>query len=509
MIDGGPEILLGDAYLHLAHGNVRDKFVVCESKRGTGKTRAILTILLCRLIHFPGTHALICRSTRTRLADTVLKTLEEQVFPSFGIPVPGNASRMHRHEYTLENGSTIIVMGLDDPARTQSYECSWIYVAEATELGKLDDVVALAGALRQAYDHPDYFRQCIVDCNPGAPGHWLNQQAEPYPKKLRRVTTREEYDLALAHGRQPPPAGKWKRIVTQYVDNPRFFDTDNWTLTKDGKEYYEETLGHLQGHLRRQWLDGEWCAAEGAVFPGFSEEKHVVPAFEIPAEWPIYMFYDPGFDHPTGISWVSVAPNGKHYVIDEMKDSGRALAEWASLIKRREEDAGYRGRVVQRFGDPQGAFKRTPDGAETTAEQMRKNHGLTFIKWPGGPNEKDSMVEKMRDALDRKMNDGSPFFVVFDRCVNTKHEFQSWRYKRNPKGEQLMGDDQFEDANNDILDGLLGCVAYNLGPNGQKITMHRHGDEARERQAEHDRVRLIRRGKPPGRGGMRYPRIGL
>jgi hypothetical protein len=266
-----PQITLGLSFQPLATGELRDKFVLFESRRGTGKTRAILSVILSRLLAFPGTHALICRSARVRLADTVLKTLEEQVFPSFGLRVPGNCSRMQRHEYLLENGSSIVVMGLDDPARTQSFECSWIYVAEATELGKMDDVVALAGAMRQQYDAPGFFRQCIVDCNPGAPGHWLNQEAEPYPKSLRQVRTPDDYRRALEHGRKPPTPGQVEARRNAVHRQPAVFRHRPLGADADGRDYYEETLGHLKGHLRRRWLDGEWCAAEGAVFPEFDE----------------------------------------------------------------------------------------------------------------------------------------------------------------------------------------------------------------------------------------------
>ena len=47
--------------------------------------------------------------------------------------------------------------------------------------------------------------------------------------------------------------------------------------------------------------------------------------------------------------------------------------------------------------------------------------------------------------------------VIFDSCPATRQEFQSWAYKRNAQGEQLVGDDQYEDRNNHILDGVIGA----------------------------------------------------
>jgi hypothetical protein len=38
--------------------------------------------------------------------------------------------------------------------------------------------------------------------------------------------------------------------------------------------------------LVKAWLEGDWSAIEGAYFPEFSLERHVVTPCELPAEWP-------------------------------------------------------------------------------------------------------------------------------------------------------------------------------------------------------------------------------
>ena len=64
------EILLSDSYLPLADWSIRDGFVLIEGRRGTGKTRAILSILLARALAYPGSRWLLARSTRTRASST-------------------------------------------------------------------------------------------------------------------------------------------------------------------------------------------------------------------------------------------------------------------------------------------------------------------------------------------------------------------------------------------------------------------------------------------------------
>ena len=292
----------------------QDPFVMVEGPRGTGKTRGTLSVLMCRALQWPGARFLLARSTRTRLTDTVLVTLENQVFPAFGIPVPGGAGRSNRHDYTLPNGSSFIPMGLDDESRTQSLEVAGIYLAEATELDGIDAVTALAGSMRQA-GYPFY--QAIVDCNPVSPAHWMNQKGEPIEKGLRVVRTREDYERLQQHNRAPAksPLDRWKRLVTKHQDNPAYWDHETWDYTDLGRQYIKTTLESLSGHLRRRWLDGDWVSAEGSVFPDFSEERHVIPSRDtIPGDWPCYVGIDPGFDHPCAILWLqkrSTKKNGR------------------------------------------------------------------------------------------------------------------------------------------------------------------------------------------------------
>jgi hypothetical protein len=461
-------ILLGDSYLGLSGGAVRSRFALIEGRRGTGKTRGILSILLARALRNPGSRWLLARSTRTRLSETVLTTFEQQVFPAFGMDVPGGAGVENRHRYDLPNGSVFLPMGLDDPQRGQSLEVAGIYVAEGVEIPKLDQVAALAGAMRQAprpdWD-PSFFYQCLVDCNPGPPGHWLNQVAEDVPKAWRHVQNIADYRRLLAFGLQRPAPGKWPRIITQHMDNPAYFDAETWTWTKAGLTYLE-TLGHLSGHLRRRWLDGLWVAAEGSVYPEFDEDVHVVEPFNVPQDWPFFVGVDPGYDHPCAILWFSIAPNGCMYVVHELYRGGLSIAQHAADI-RVSNGAGWT--VHRYYGDPQHCFSQTAQSPKSIAGQFRE-HGISVLPWPRSTDE-ESMVERVRERL-RTVR-----FKVFRTCRNTINEFQSWSYKRDAKGMMPKGDDQFEDANNHAMDVIKGLVALNLTYDRNTIQVYHNAGE--------------------------------
>ena len=218
-------------------------------------------------------------------------TFEKMLGP--GHPaVSGNASRENRKSYLYPNGSEIVVGGLDDPDRLYSTEWDTVYVAEATEV-TFDTWDKFARAMR--HDHMPY-HQRMCCCNPGAPGHWLNQRADKCSDRLRDVRTREDYDLQ-AFNRQPL-AGSMRRLVSAHQDNPAYWDCERWDWTPLGKGYVLGELANLSGRRRARLFDGRWKGAEGTVYPEFDEDRHVLPPFRVPPHWPTYVGYDPGYDHP-------------------------------------------------------------------------------------------------------------------------------------------------------------------------------------------------------------------
>lgn len=469
-----PVLELGDSYLPLIEGVHRGRFVELEGPRGTSKTTAILTHIAIKALRNPGMRCLLARSTRTRLTQSVLVTLEQQVFPRLGMAVPGGQQREGRSEYKLPNGSTLVTMGLDDPNRTTSAEYALIYVAEAIEIPQQRDVEVLAGSLRQAVQanwEPGFIHQCYVDTNPGAPQHWLNLACEEVDDDLRLVRTREDYERVLEHNRTPVTQiddrtglPKWKRIITRHQDNPYYFDVNAWEFTPAGDQYINETLASIaSAFLRRRWLDGVWVAAEGIVFPEFREQLHTIEDFDFPTfEWYSVVGIDPGYDHPCAVLWIGHAENGAMYVFDELYMTGKGVPEVAALINEKNRNANYL--IKRTVADPQHAFRKTMDSPTPIASQFLKS-GIRVAPWPRS-TDKEAMVENMRE---RFINNR---VKVFRRCKNLRNELTSWAYKRNTKGEQLKGDDQYEDANNHAIDVLLGVNAMNLRWDGK----YQHAD---------------------------------
>lgn len=291
---------------HLRGGNreaydAREREILVEGPRGTGKTRTILELLnnLCHT--YPGLAALIVRKTQRTLASTCLRTFNEQVLTNGdGVSFFGG-NETEPASYRYPNGSRIVVGGMDNSEKVKSSEYSIIYVNEATDLTE-DDWEALTVLLRQAINgQPGLKAQRIIgDCNPSHSGHWLNLRCE---------------------------AGKTRRIVTVLKDNPFFYNTDG-TPTLAGQAYID-TLESLTGPRRERWLEGKWTGVENAAYPAFDRDVHIQPLEPGLLFRESVMGVDYGLRHESAIVVISIDQWNRRWVREAWSaaddDKGKTL----------------------------------------------------------------------------------------------------------------------------------------------------------------------------------------
>ena len=76
------------------------------------------------------------------------------------------------------------------------------------------------------------------------------------------------------HSKEGSPLFKRRFIPASLFDNPYLSETGD----------YEAMLLSLPEHQRKQLLEGNWDINEGAAFPEFDRNTHVVEPFKIPAQ---------------------------------------------------------------------------------------------------------------------------------------------------------------------------------------------------------------------------------
>jgi len=235
--------------------------VILSGPAGTGKSLAALYKLYACAMRYPGFRGAIIRKTRTSLTETGLVTFERDVLGLDHKLLVNGPSRAYRSRYTFDNGSEIVIAGLDRPSRILSSEYDIIFVQQAEEIA-LREWEILTTRLRN-YQMP--YQQLIGDCNPESPMHWIKQRGESNALVL------------------------WE---TTHQDNPLLWDarTNDWT--EEGRRYLA-TLDKLTGATKRRLRYGEWVHPEGAIYETFDEDRHVVKSFDVPLTWPRFVGIDP------------------------------------------------------------------------------------------------------------------------------------------------------------------------------------------------------------------------
>lgn len=281
----------------------RDGEVLIHGPAGTGKSLAALFKLHFTALSTPGVRALILRKTAVSLGSTTLVTFEKKVAKEaladrtvrwFG------GSPREAPAYLYDNGSTIVIGGLDKPEKILSSEYDIVFVDEATEI-TLTDWETIGTRLRNGVLS---YQQQIAACNPAAPTHWLKKRADSGMRSL----------------------------VSRHKDNPAYVNRDG-TYTDAGLAYIKGKLGKLTGVRKLRLGDGLWAAAEGLVYGDFDEEIHYLPALPKGSEqWTRWWTVDFGYSNPFVCQFWAQDPDGRLYRYREIYRTQRLVEDHAKDI---------------------------------------------------------------------------------------------------------------------------------------------------------------------------------
>jgi phage terminase large subunit len=124
---------------------------------------------------------------------------------------------------------------------------------------------------------------------------------------------------------------------------------DDWMITKatwrdnpsvskefiDGVKKEAQEKGDISAFMQEYEL--EFRSVEGAVFPEFNRDIHVISPSDVPTEGTVYAAIDFGWaeDHPTAVVFVIIDAKQDWYVFDEILVSKQKLEDTIEQIKQK------------------------------------------------------------------------------------------------------------------------------------------------------------------------------
>ncbi len=368
------------AVLDLFHN--RSTEILLSGAAGTGKSVGALMKLHLACLHTPGVRALIARKTHASLTSSTLVTFRQKVALEAlgaGIVKYFGGSGQEPASYRYQNGSVIVVGGLDRPSRLLSTEYDLVFIDEAIEV-TAEDIDTLLTRLRNGRLS---YQQIIMASNPGAPSHHLKQRAD---------------------------AGRCTMLYSKHEDNPRMHNGTGWTAY--GSEYLAR-LDTLTGarYQRMRW--GKWVSAEGLVYEDWDPSVHV--ADRLPdgsRDWRRIYGIDFGYSNPFVVLCFAEDPDGRLWLYRQVYKSKRLVEDHAKKLKAIvcRADGTWREQRPQRIVADHDAEDRVT---------FERHFGMSTH--PARKGVSDG-IQAMQARL-RVQADGKPrFYVVRNSLVETDRE---------------------------------------------------------------------------------------
>jgi hypothetical protein len=199
--------------------------------------------------------------------------------------------QQQKHVFLMPGGGRVRfrpLESLQDAEKYQGQNLSDAAVEEAGNYPSSAPIDRLFGCLRSSAGVPV---QLLLSANPGGPGHqWIKQRyIDPAPGGMRVLVR----DL---------PNRRTHRAV--YIPSKV---TDNRILLAQDPGYVDRLYLVGSPNLVKAWLEGDWSVIEGAYFPEFSMQRHVIAPFAIPEHWARIRAGDWGSAKPFCFLWLAVS----------------------------------------------------------------------------------------------------------------------------------------------------------------------------------------------------------
>ena len=411
-----------------------EREVLYGGSAGGGKSYAMLADPV-RYFNNPHFRGLLIRRTTEELRELI--SVSKQLYPQ-AIP---NIRFMERDKtWVAPSGATLWMSYLDrddDVTRYQGQAFSWIGFDELTQWGSPYPFDYMRSRLRTAKGSGlDLYQRATS--NPGGAGHsWVKKMfIDPAPHNTSFWATDLETGQVLkmpkGHSQEGKPLFKRRFIPATLFDNPY--------LAEDGM--YEANLLSLPEYQRKQLLEGNWDVNEGAAFPEWNRQIHVVEPYNIPNSWTKFRACDYGYGSYTGVVWIAVTPAEQLVVYRELYASKVLATDLADMVLEAEaEDGKIRYGVLD-----SSLWHKRGDTGPSLAEQMI----IKGCRWRPSDRSKGSRIAGKNEIHRRLQVDEfteEPRIVFFNTCTNIISQLPSIPLdKNNSEDVDTKAEDHLYDA---------------------------------------------------------------
>ena len=410
-----------------------DREVLYGGAAGGGKSYAMLADPL-RFMGHPSFSGLLLRHTTEELRELIWKS--QEMYPKIW---PGIKWSERKMQWTAPSGARLWFSYLDrdeDVMRYQGLAFSWVGFDELTQWPTPFAWNYMRSRIRSiAKDLPIYMR---ATTNPGGPGHqWVKKMfIDPAPPGKAFSATDIDTGKVLMYPPTHSKAGEalFKRrfIPAMLTDNPYLHDTGD----------YEAMLLSLPEHQRKQLLEGNWDVAEGAAFPEFNREIHVIEPFNIPNNWVKFRACDYGYSSYSAVVWIACSPDEQLIVYRELYVSKVLATDLADMVLDLESSDGN---IKYGVLDSSCWHKRGDTGPSLAEQMIQKN-----CRWRPSDRSAGSRKSGKNEVHRRLQVDEfteEPRIVFFNTCTNLVAQLPSIPLdKKKPEDVDTKAEDHLYDA---------------------------------------------------------------
>ncbi len=297
------EIIIEPNEKQTAFFESKAKYTAYGGARGGGKSWAMRMKLILLALNYEGIQILLLRRTLAELR-------ENHLLPMMGLLKGVAVYSAGEKEFRFPNGSRIKLGYCDsenDVLQFQGQAYEVIGLEEATHFTEFQFLAITesnraSGNMKTRFSPRMYFT-----CNPGGVGHeWVKRRF--IDRDFRGSEKPDEYSFI-------------KSLIF-----------DNKYIMENNPEYLD-TLMNLPEARRKAMLYGDWDAFEGAFFPEFNPDRHIMRTDmpEIPEGAIRFRALDYGLDM-TACLWCAVLEKGNIIVYRELYESNLLLSEAAEKI---------------------------------------------------------------------------------------------------------------------------------------------------------------------------------